>query len=329
MPRAEHPLHRLFYPDSVAVIGASRNPHKFGHIQVSNLIKMGFGGRIYPVNPKADEILGLRCYPSILEVPGSVDVAVVSLPAPKVPAVVGECAEKGVKFVVIISSGFGEAGLEGARLQEAVLKAVEGTGTRIVGPNTTGILNPEVGFTTTFVPIYCPVREGPVSFVVQTGLFAGVTLLHILTAENFGVRLVAGIGNKCDVDETDVLDYLAQDGGTKVIAMYIEGVKDGRRFMEVAREVAVEKPILVLKPGRTEVGRRTALSHTGSLTGRDEVFEAACRQCGLIRAYSLEELLDLAKAFATQPIPRGRRVGIASYSAVSYTHLTLPTTERV
>ncbi|RLI09378.1 hypothetical protein DRO33_06710, partial [Candidatus Bathyarchaeota archaeon] len=132
MPREEHPLHRLFYPGSVAIIGASRSPRKFGHVQVANLLRMGFGGRIYPVNPRADEILGLRCYPSVLDVPGHVDVAVITIPAPKVPSAVEECAEKGVRFVVVISSGFGEAGPEGRKLQEAMLKAVEGTDTRIV-----------------------------------------------------------------------------------------------------------------------------------------------------------------------------------------------------
>jgi len=254
MPRIGHPLDRLFYPEAVAIIGASRNPHKFGHIQVANLLRTGFRGRIYPVNPRADEILGLRCYPSILDVPGHVDVAVISIPAPRVPGAVKECVERGVPYVVVIASGFREAGPEGARLEREMLEAVEGTGTRIVGPNTTGILNPESGFTTTFMPVYGPLKPGPVSFVVQTGLFAGTMLLHVLTAERFGFCKVAGLGNKCDLDETEVLEYLAQDPGTRVIAMYIEGVRDGRRFMEVAREVAREKPVLSSSPA----GRRRA-----------------------------------------------------------------------
>ena len=314
MPREEHPLHRLFYPGAVAIIGASRSPHKFGHIQVANLLRMGFKGRIYPINPRADEILGLKCYPSILDVPGQVDVAVITIPAPKVPGAVRDCVEKGVRFVVIISSGFKEAGPEGEKLQEAMLKFVEGTDTRIVGPNTTGILNPEASFTTTFMPIEGPVREGPVSFIVQTGLFAGILLLHILTAERFGIAKVAGLGNKCDLSEVEVLEYLGQDEKTGVIAMYIEGVRDGRKLMEVAREVGLDKPILVLKSGRTEAGLRAALSHTGSMVGRDEVFDAACKQCGMIRVRDFEELIDLAKAFAMQPVPRGPRLGIASYS---------------
>ena len=314
MPREEHPLHRLFYPGSVAIIGASRNPSKFGHVQVANLLRMGFRGRIYPVNPRADEILGLKCYPSVLDVPGPVDVAAITIPAPKVPAAVKECVEKGVRFVVIISSGFSEAGPEGAKLQEAMLRAVEGTDTRLVGPNTTGILNSENGFTTTFMPIYGPVRKGPVSFVVQTGLFAGVLLLQILSGERFGLAKVAGLGNKCDLDEVEVLEYLGQDPSTRVIAMYIEGTRRGRELVRVAREVARDKPILVLKSGRTELGQRAALSHTGTLAGRDEVFDAACRQCGMIRVSGFEELLDLAKVFAMQPIPRGKRVGAASYT---------------
>ena len=314
MPREEHPLHRLFYPGSVAIIGASRSPSKFGHVQLANLLRTGFKGRIYPVNPRADEILGLKCYPSVLDVPGHVDVAAITIPAPKVPAAVEECVEKGVRFVVIISSGFTEVGPEGARLQKAMLEAVEGTETRLVGPNTTGILNAENGFTTTFMPIYGPVRPGPVSFIVQTGLFAGVLLLQLITGEHFGLAKVAGLGNKCDLDEVEVLEYLGQDPATRVIAMYIEGVKRGRELLRVAREVAQDKPILVLKSGRTEAGQRAALSHTGSLTGRDEVFDAACRQAGMLRVYSFEEMLDLAKAFAMQPVPRGRRVGAASYT---------------
>ncbi len=314
MPGEEHPLHRLFYPDSVAIIGASRSPHKFGHIQVANLLRTGYKGRIYPVNPKADSILGLKCYPSVLDVPSQVDVATITLPAPAVPRAVEECVEKGVRFVIVISSGFSEIGPEGAKLQEAMLKAVEGTETRIVGPNTTGVINTETGFTTTFMPIQGPLRPGPVSFVVQTGIFAGTMLLHVLTAEKFGLCKVAGLGNKCDLEESEVLEYLAEDPGTRMIAMYIESVSNGRRFMKVVKQVAREKPVLVLKSGRTEAGRRAALSHTGSLAGRDEIFEAACRQCGLLRVRSFEELLDLAKAFAMQPIPRGNKVGAASYT---------------
>jgi len=314
MPRATHPLDRLFYPESVAIIGASRSPHKFGHIQVANLLRTGFRGRIYPVNPRAEEILGLRCYPSILDVPGQVDVAVVSIPAPKVPRAVEECVEKGVGFVVVISSGFREAGPEGEKLQEAMLEAIRGTETRIVGPNTTGILNAEAGFTTTFMPVWGPMREGPVSFIVQTGLFAGTLLLHILTAERFGLAKVAGLGNKCDLDETEVMEYLLEDPATEVIAMYMEGVGDGRKFMGIARRLAKEKPVLILKSGRTEAGMRAALSHTGSLAGRDEIFEAACRQCGLIRVRDFEEMLDLVKIFAMQPLPDGPRVGVASYT---------------
>jgi len=314
MPRVGHPLDRLFYPESVAIIGASRSPSKFGHIQVANLLNTGFGGRIYPVNPRADEILGLRCYPSVLDVPGRVDVAVVSIPAPKVPGAVRECVEKGVGFVVVISSGFKEMGAEGAELERKMVEAVKGTDTRIVGPNTTGILNAENGFTTTFVPIWGPMRPGPVSFIVQTGLFAGSFLMHVLTAEKFGLCKVAGLGNKCDLHEAEVLDYLAQDEATKVIAMYIEGVSDGRKFVEAAREAAREKPVIVLKSGRTEAEQRAALSHTGTLAGRDEIFDAACRQCGLIRVRDFEEMLDLVKAFAMQPVPRGPRTGVASYT---------------
>jgi len=227
---------------------------------------------------------------------------------------VRECVEKGVGFVVVISSGFKEIGAEGAELERSMVEAAEGTDTRIIGPNTTGIMNAENGLTKTFVTIWGPVMPGPVSFIVQTGLFAGTLLMHVLTAEKFGLCKVAGLGNKCDLHEAEVLDYLAQDKATKVIAMYIEGVSDGREFLRTAREAAKEKPVVILKSGRTEAGQRAALSHTGTLAGRDEIFDAVCRQCGLMRVRDFEEMLDLVKAFAMQPIPRGPKTGVASYT---------------
>ena len=303
----------LFNPKSVAVIGASRNPHKFGHIQLRNLLEWGFKGRVYAVNPKAKEILGVKCYSSILEIPDEVETAIISIPAPIVPQVMRECAKKGVKLAVVISSGFREAGEAGEKYEQEMLEAARASGLRIVGPNTTGIVCASTRFTTTFLPV-THVKQGPVTFIAQTGVFAGVLLLHIITSEHFGLAKVIGLGNKCDVEDAELLEYLKDDPETGVIAIYMEGVKDGRRFLEALKRTTPKKPVIILKSGRTEWGAKIALSHTGSLAGRDEIFDAVCRQAGAIRVKDFEELLDYIKAFAMQPIPDGDKVIVVSYS---------------
>ena len=303
----------LFNPRGVAVVGASRNPRKFGHTQVKNLLELGFQGSVYPVNPNADSILGLKCYPRVSDIPGEVDTAIVTVPAPIVPSVIKDCVEKGVKVAVVISSGFRESGEEGAKYEREMVETARAGGLRIIGPNTTGVLCTSTRFTTTFLPV-THMRRGPVAFIAQTGIFAGVMLLHILTAQHFGLSKVVGLGNKCDVDDAEILEYLRGDPETRVVAIYMEGVKDGRRFLEALRRTAAVKPVVILKSGRTEWGSRVALSHTGSMTGRDEIFDAVCRQTGAIRALDFEEMIDYIKAFAFQPLPRGNRVMVMSYS---------------
>jgi len=303
----------VFEPRSVAVIGASRNPAKFGHVQLRNLVELGFRGKVYPVNPNADQVLGLRAYGALDEIPAPPDLAIVTIPAPKVPEAIEDCARKGVKAAVVTSSGFSEVGGEGEEREYTIVQIARKAGMRLVGPNTTGIVNTANNFTTSFIALPRLAR-GPVAFIAQTGLFAAASLWHMFTAERFGVSKVAGLGNKADVNDQDVLQYLANDPETRVIAIYMEGVKDGRGFMKVAREVSRRKPIVMLKGASTALGARAAASHTASIAVRDEVFEAACRSAGILRARSFEEMMDLAKMFALQPTPKGRKLAVATFT---------------
>jgi len=301
----------FFEPSSVAVVGASRSPVKFGHFLLMNLLDLGFKGKVYAVNPNAEEVLGVRTYPKISSIPGEVEVAAIIVPAASVPEVMRDCAEKGVKGVVICSSGFREAGGDGIRLEREIVEIAKKAGIRIIGPNTTGILNTSNNFTTSFVPLP-KFRKGKVALVAQTGLFAAAAFWWILSAEPFGLSKVVGLGNKSDVDDSEALEYLAQDEETKVIAIYMEGVKDGLRFLKSAQDAAKKKPVLILKSGRTEAGVNASMSHTGSLAIKDEIFDAVCKKAGIIRVKDFEELMDLAKALALQPLSKGNRVAIAS-----------------
>ncbi|UCH31045.1 MAG: CoA-binding protein [Candidatus Bathyarchaeota archaeon] len=307
-------LRFFFEPKSVAVIGASRHPLKFGHFLLKNLVDLGFKGKIYPVNPNADQVLGLKTYPRVNLIEGPVDLAVIIIPASKVPEVMKDCSEKQVKGVVICSSGFRETGKKGQILEEEVLAIAKKAGIRVVGPNTTGILNTSNNFTTSFAPLP-KWKKGNVAFVAQTGLFAAAAFWWIVSKQPFGISKIVGLGNKCDVDDAEVLEYLAEDEDTKVIAIYMEGVKDGRRLFQVFKKVTQNKPIIILKSGRTPAGMKASMSHTGSIAVKDEIFDAVCKQTGVIRTSGdLEELLDITKAFALQPLPNGNRVAVITVS---------------
>jgi len=310
-PKAD--LSAVFEPRSVAIIGASTTPGKAGFNILENLLRLGYKGKVYPVNPKAEEILGLKAYPAVDQIPGQVDAVIIATPARVVVDVIRDCAKKGVKAAIIISSGFSEESEEGKRLEEEIIEIAREAGIRVVGPNTTGVFNAENRLTSSFVPVD-RVTSGNVAFIAQTGLFLGVLFEHILSSQRFGISKVAGLGNKADVDDADILKYLAGDAQTEVVAMYIEGLGDGRRFLEAAREVAREKPIVVFKAGTTAAGAEAALSHTASLAGRVEVFEAACKQAGILRVHSFEELLDVVKAFSFLPLPRGSRVAVIHFT---------------
>jgi len=298
-------------PNSIAVIGASRSPIKFGNFLLRNLLELGFQGRVYAVNPNASEILGLKTYPRVDLIPDEVELVAIIVPAAQVPQTMQDCAKKGVKGVVICSSGFREAGGEGIKLEREIVEIAKKAGIRILGPNTTGILNTTNKFTTSFVPLP-HLKRGNVAFVAQTGLFAAAAFWWILSAEPFGLSKVIGLGNKSDVDDSEALEYLASDEGTEVIAIYMEGVKDGPKFLKAARQAAGRKPVLILKSGRTESGVEASLSHTGSLAVKDEIFDAVCKQAGAIRVKDFEELMGFLKAFALQPPPRGNKVAILS-----------------
>jgi acyl-CoA synthetase (NDP forming) len=309
-------LATVFEPRSVAIIGASTTPGKAGFNIVDNLLRLGYKGKVYPVNPKAEEILGFKAYPTVDQISHQIDMAIIATPARVVVDVMRDCARKGIKSAIIISSGFSEESEEGRRLEEEVVAIAREAGIRILGPNTTGVFNPENKFTSSFIPVD-RVASGNVAFIAQTGLFLGVLFEHILSSQRFGISKVAGMGNKADLDDADILEYLARDAQTKVVAMYIEGLSDGRRFLKVAREVTREKPIVVLKSGTTEVGAEAALSHTASLAGNAEVFEAACKQAGILRVQSFEEMLDVVKAFSFLPLPRGNRVAVIHYTGAA------------
>lgn len=298
-------LEFFFNPKSIAVIGASRTQGKIGYETLKNLIIYDYKGKVYPVNPNAEEILGLRCYPSVKEINEQVELAIIVVPAKLVPSVVEECGKKGIKGVVIISSGFVEIG--NYELAEKVLRVAKKHNMRILGPNTMGFKNATDGLDASFV-FGMPYR-GKISIVSQSGALS-VSVIHHALREKIGLAKVIGVGNKLDLSEEDLIEYLNQDKDTKVICMYIEGLKDGRKFLQAAKKC--RKPILVIKSGRTQAGAKAAISHTGSLAGIDEIYEGAFKQANIIRAKDVTELFDFANALANQSPAKGKRIGIIS-----------------
>jgi acetyl coenzyme A synthetase (ADP forming)-like protein len=303
-------LDAVLAPSSVAVIGASSSPDKIGHKILRNIVDAGFKGPIYPVNPRGGEILGLKAYPSVLDAPGDVDAVVIVVPSRFVPGVMEECVRKGVKGAVIISSGFKDVGPEGAQLEKQVLETATRGGVRVVGPNCQGVSNPVSGFCATW-PLVKGV--GPVAVISQSGSIA-LEAPSNLVDNHIGYSKSVALGNKSDVDEADLISWLGGDEGTRVIAVYTEGTDQGRKLMKAVRGASAGKPVLVLKGGRTEAGRKAVLAHTGSMAGSGEVFEAAVRQSGGICVGSLEELLDAAKAFSMLPVLGGPRLLVVTSS---------------
>lgn len=296
-----HPLSSLFRPRSVAVVGASTAPEKYGYIILKNILDAGFPGPVYPVNPKATEILGRPCTQRVADLPRDVDLAVISIPAKAVPQAVTDCGQQGIKGAVIISGGFAESGDEGAALQRQVVANAQRTGVRVIGPNCQGVNNPHHGLCASW-PLLT--HRGEIAVISQSGT-VGAALMDWASQDRLGCSAFVSMGNRSDVDETDLIDYFAQDTHTRAIAAYLEGVKDLERFRQVVRRC--EKPIVILKSGRTVEGRRAAESHTKSLAGRDELYTALFRQLRIHRADSLEDLYDAAKALAYLPRPAGRR----------------------
>lgn len=300
-------LDHLFKPKSIAVIGASKNPGKWGFLILMNMFLGGFKGKIYPINPKEKEILGFEVYPSIADVPEPVDLVLVILPPAKVPEVIRECGGK-AKMALVIAAGFGELGPEEKKLEEDLVEAAREVGIRVVGPNCNGIMCPAPSSLYALMPSYFP-RPGAISMASQSGNVGGITLRTALRRDcGFGKYISSG--NEADLHMEDYFEYFLNDPDTEVILSYIEGARDGKKLMEVARKVTPHKPIVMIKGGRTPAGAGAASSHTGSLAGSDAVFSAMCKQAGIILVDDLEELLDVALALKRQPAPRGKRVGI-------------------
>jgi acetyltransferase len=302
-------LELLFKPRSVAVIGASRDPNKVGHAILKNIIESGYKGRVYPVNPKADSVLGLTAYKSVLDIPDEVDLAVIVIPAQNVLDVMEECGRKSVKFAIVISAGFKEIGGEGIKREKKLVEIARKYGIRVVGPNCLGIIDMHTPINATFGPQ--PQRKGGIAFISQSGAML-TAILDWSSKVGIGFSNIVSLGNKADLNEIDFVEYLGENPETKVILLYLESISDGRRFIQVTSAVSRKKPIVLLKGGVTEAGARAALSHTGAMAGGVTALKAAMKKAGVILVSSLSELFDIAIAFANQPIPQGGRVGIVT-----------------
>jgi acetyltransferase len=308
-----HDLRPILEPQSVAVIGASRQPGTVGYAVLSNLLMGQYTGVVYPVNPKAKAICCVRAYSSVTEIPDPVDLAVVIVRASLVPQVLEECGQKGIKGAIVISAGFKETGPEGAKLEAQVKEIAHHYGIALVGPNCLGVINTDPNYRLNASFAKEMPLPGNIAFISQSGALC-TAVLDYAKGQGIGFSKVVSLGNKADVNENDFLAYLWQDPQTQVILLYIEELSDGRRFLQLAREITGEgdsrKPILALKAGRTPAGARAVASHTGSLAGSDEVYEALFAQAGVLRADTVEDLFEYAIAFANQPLPNGRRTVI-------------------
>ncbi len=300
-------LESLFSPKSIAVIGASRSPGKVGHEVVSNLVKSGFEGDIVPINPSADEILGLKCYPDLKSYPGKIDLGVIAIPTRFVRAATESCIAAGAGAVVVITAGFKEVGKEGARLEDELARYCTAHGVRLMGPNSLGLLNTHTKLNASFAS-RMP-KAGNISVLSQSGALV-TAILDWFAARQLGMGKMVSIGNKADLNENDFLRVFAEDEKTDVIVGYLESIIDGDEFVRVAEATSSVKPVMILKSGTTQAGTKAASSHTGSLAGADIAYGAAFHRAGVIRAEGFEELFDYATAFAMQPLPRGNRVAI-------------------
>jgi acyl-CoA synthetase (NDP forming) len=299
----------FFEPKSVAVIGASGTPGKLGYVIVKNISDSDFEGEVYPVNPKSDEILGYQVYKSLIDIPGKVDLVVTALPTPKLTvATMEECAQKGVKAVIIESAGFAEIGGEGKGYQQQIVDIAQTHNIRVMGPNCSGIVSRNI--VTSIYPMTQKVPKGNVVLIGQSGLLAAGMASDIVDNESLNINKVCSIGNKCDVNENDLLEYFGEQQGIDVISMYLENVTDGKNLTKIAKHVAGKKPVIFLNGGRTEAGAKAAMSHTGSIASNSKIVETAIRQTGMIKADDFTELKDFAKVFSTQPIPKGNRIAV-------------------
>ncbi len=303
------PLDAIFRPETVAVVGATDRSGSVGRTIMWNLISNPFGGTVFPVNAKRENVLGIKAYPSVTEVPARVDLAVIAAPAPTVPDIIRECAESGVEGAIVISAGFRETGPEGAELEERVLEEARRGRMRLIGPNCLGVMNPTTGLNATFAGAMA--NPGSVGFLSQSGALM-TAILDRSFEENVGFSAFVSVGSMLDVDWGDLIYYLGDDPKTKSIVAYMESIGDARSFLSAAREVALTKPVIVIKAGRTAEASQAAASHTGSLTGSDEVLDAAFRRSGVLRVETISDLFDMAETLGKQPRPKGPRLTVVT-----------------
>lgn len=302
-----NPLASIFSPKNVAVIGATEKEGSVGRTILWNLISSPFGGAVFPINPKRPSLLGIKAYPSIKEVPDQVDLAVIVTPSKSIPGIISECVEAGVKGAIVISAGFKEIGAEGVELERQLLENAQKGKMRVVGPNCLGVMNPISGLNATFAAGMA--RKGKVAFISQSGALC-TSVLDWSFKENVGFSAFVSVGSMLDVDWGDLIYYLGDDPHTESIVIYMESIGDARSFISAAREVALTKPIIVIKPGRTEGAAKAAASHTGSLTGSDEVLDIAFKRAGVLRVDSISEIFSMAEVLGRQPRPKGPRLTI-------------------
>ena len=300
-------LNDFFCPDSVAVIGAAREEGKVGRTIFDNIIGSGYKGKVFPVNPKASDINGHKCYSSILDVKQDISLAVIVIPAKFISKVLEECSEKGIKYAIIISAGFKETGVKGAKREKRLIEKAKDYGIRILGPNCLGMIDASCPINASFsanMPL-----KGKISFISQSGALL-TSVLDWAKTSKIGFSKVVSLGNKADISENDLFEAWKNDPQTDVITAYLEGVTDGKEFIRISSKASKKKPIIVIKSGNTDAGARAVSSHTGTLAGSNKAYEAAFKQAGIIRADTIKELFDYAKAFSYQPLPKGKKVAI-------------------
>jgi acyl-CoA synthetase (NDP forming) len=305
-------LTALFHARSIAIVGASKNPRKASHQVIRSMLGEGYTGTLYPVNPNETEILGLSCYASVLDIPAPLELVIISLPAEAVLAAIQQAAgRKDICGAVILSAGFAETAIpEQVNLEREIVDTARCAGIRVIGPNCVGLICTDNKLCTGFIP-GLKMKKGGLGFITQSGALGGSFLMLAGDQpETFGFNKFAHVGNMSDVTNLEILQYFGEDPEVEAIAMYLEGVQDGRELMRLIKDVSRRKPVFVLKVGRTEIGSRATLSHTGTLAGSDQVYSAALKQAGAVRVETLEELLDASKAATMLPRPQGRRVGV-------------------
>src|SRR4051794_3039580 len=308
-PQRNQPLDVFFSPKSVAVIGATENPGSVGRTLLWNLVTSPFGGTVYPVNPKRSSVLGVKAYASVSDIPEDVDLAVIVTPPPSIPGLIKECGENGVRGAIVISAGFKEIGPEGALLEQRLLAEAQKANIRIIGPNCLGVMSPLSGMNATFATTVA--RPGSVGFISQSGALCTAVLDWSLK-EMVGFSAFVSVGSMVDVGWGDLIYYLGNDPKTKSIVIYMESIGNARSFLSAAREVALTKPIIIIKPGRSAAAAKAAASHTGSLTGSDEVLEAAFHRSGVLRVNNIADLFYMAEVLSKQPTPKGPRLTIVT-----------------